>query len=40
MIGRTVGLLIEHLTCKQEVAGSSPATGTLFPPYFTLMVTR
>ena len=24
--------LVEHLACKQGIAGSSPASGTLFPP--------
>ena len=33
VIGRTVGPVssVEHQTCKPGVAGSSPASGALFP---------
>ena len=30
--------LVEHLICKHGVVGSSSASGTLFPPNFSLLL--
>ena len=38
-IGRTVGpvaQLVEHMTCKQGIGVSTPASDTLFPPIIIL----